>query len=96
VTEQNDVDNTVNLLDTVIAHAVDASTGITFVDVRPAFAEHELCSQAPRLNGIIRNNLVSSFHPNQDGQAQGYEAALAAITGPSVIMAKPMGAALLG
>jgi lysophospholipase L1-like esterase len=81
VTEQNDMDNTVNLLDTVIAHAVSASTGITFVDVRPAFDAHELCSQTPWLNGVIRNNPVGSFHPNQDGRHKGYEAALAAITG---------------
>ena len=53
----------------------------TFVDVRSAFAAQELCSQAPWLNGIIPNNPVSSFHPNQAGQVQGYEAVLTAITG---------------
>jgi hypothetical protein len=33
------------------------------------------------LLGLILNNPVTSFHPNQAGQVQGYEAALAAITG---------------
>jgi hypothetical protein len=79
--EQVDMNKTADVLDAAIAKAVGASTGTTFVDVRPAFASHELCSQAPWLNGIVLNNLFSSFHPNQAGQAQGYEAALAAITG---------------
>jgi len=80
--EQLDINNAIDALDAAIAKAAAATAGTTFVDVRPAFAAHELCSQAPWLNGLMPNkNLVTSFHPNQAGQAQGYEAALAAITG---------------
>jgi len=79
--EQVQINKTIDVLDAAIAKAAGTSTGTAFVDVRPAFAAHELCSQTPWLNGIIPNNLVSSFHPNQAGQVQGYEAALAAITG---------------
>jgi hypothetical protein len=79
--EQSEVNQTIDALDTAIAHAANATTGTTFLDVRPAFAAHELCTQDPWLNGINPSNLVNSFHPNQAGQAQGYEAALTAITG---------------
>jgi hypothetical protein len=75
------MNRTVDVLDAAIAKAADASARTTFVDIRPAFATHELCSQAPWLNGIIPNNPAGSLHPNGDGQALGYEAALAAITG---------------
>jgi hypothetical protein len=79
--EQVDINNAIDALDTAIAKAAASTTGTTFVDVRPAFAAHELCSQTPWLSGLIPNNLVTSFHPNQAGQAQGYEASLAGITG---------------
>jgi N-acetylneuraminic acid mutarotase len=79
--EQSDVNQTIDALDTAIAKAASATTETTFVDVRPAFAAHKLCTQNPWLNGISLSNPVTWFHPNQAGQAQGYEAALAAITG---------------
>jgi hypothetical protein len=78
--EQADVNKTIDVLDAAIAKAATA-TGSTFVDVRLAFAAHELCTQAPWLTGIIPASLGNSFHPNQAGQAQGYEAALTAVTG---------------
>jgi hypothetical protein len=81
LSNQADINKTIDVLDAAIAKAAGATAGTTFVDVRPAFAAHELCSQASWLNGLILNNPVTSFHPNQAGQAQGYEAALAAITG---------------
>lgn len=79
--EQSDVNQTIDALDAAIAQAASATAGTTFADVRPAFAAHELCTQAPWLTGLNITNLVTSFHPNQAGQAQGYEAALAGITG---------------
>jgi hypothetical protein len=75
------MNKTNDMLEAAIAKAASANPGTTFVDVRPAFAAYELCTQAPWLNGIVPNNRDISFHPNQAGQAQGYEAALAAITG---------------
>jgi N-acetylneuraminic acid mutarotase len=79
--EQAAINKTINVLDTAIAKAASATTGTTYVDVRPAFAAHELCSQTPWLNGLILSNPVTSFHPNHAGQAQGYETALTAVTG---------------
>jgi hypothetical protein len=79
--EQADINKTIDVLDAAIAKAAGVTTETTFVDVRPAFAAHELCSQTPWLNGLILSNPVTSFHPNQAGQAQGYEAALTAVTG---------------
>jgi hypothetical protein len=79
--EQSDVNSTIDALDTAIAAAAAATPGTTFVDVRPAFAAHKLCTPDPWLNGINLPDWVTSFHPNQAGQAQGYQAALAAITG---------------
>jgi hypothetical protein len=80
--EQVDINNAIDALDAAIAKAAAGTAGTTFVDVRPTFSAHELCSQAPWLIGLmLNNNLVTSFHPNQAGQAQGYEASLTAITG---------------
>jgi hypothetical protein len=79
--EQADVNKTIDVLDAAIAKAA-AATGAAFTDVRPAFAAHELCSQSPWLNYLtLADQGAGSFHPNQAGQAQGYEAALTAVTG---------------
>jgi hypothetical protein len=80
VVEQTDINTVIDALDATIAKLAVAD-GATFVDVRRSFASHELCSKAPWLNGISVSDPVTSFHPNQAGQAQGYEAALTAITG---------------
>jgi N-acetylneuraminic acid mutarotase len=79
--EQSEVHHTIDALDSATAEAAGTTADTTFVDVRPAFAAHELCTQNSWLNGINLLNLVTSFHPNRAGQAQGYEAALTSITG---------------
>lgn len=81
VIQQLDINQTIDVLDAVIAKAAGASAGTTFDDIRGAFTGHELCSKNPWLGGIARTWPVTWFHPNAAGQAQGYEAALAAITG---------------
>lgn len=80
--QQRDINKTIDVLDDMIAKVAGASAGTTFDDIRGAFAGHELCTKQPWLNGIgSSRDAVTFFHPNAAGQAQGYEAALAAITG---------------
>jgi lysophospholipase L1-like esterase len=83
-TQQADINRTIDLLDSVIADIASTSTLTAFVDPRPAFAAHALCSQSPWLNGLVRTNnpnpYVTSFHPNQAGQ-KAYELLLASLTG---------------
>ena len=55
----------------VIADRAQAA-GFTFVDVRPAFAGHEICTAAPWINGVSQEIPSGSYHPNADGYAQGY------------------------
>jgi N-acetylneuraminic acid mutarotase len=79
--EQSEVNQTIDALDSATAKAAGTAANTTFVDVRPAFTAHELCTHDSWLNGINPTDLVTSFHPNQAGQADGYEAALTSITG---------------
>lgn len=63
--------------------ARSAGVNIEFVDVRSAFAGHEVCTKDPWLNGLLREGFgVSpfSFHPNAKGHQQ-YLAALEASLG---------------
>jgi lysophospholipase L1-like esterase len=42
---------------------------VRFVDVRPAFADHEICSAHEWVDYFVRHGVVGSFHPNAAGQA---------------------------
>jgi hypothetical protein len=55
----------------VIADRAQAA-GFTFVDVRAQFAGHEICTDAPWINGVSQEIPTGSYHPNADGYAQGY------------------------
>ncbi|PRY41565.1 SGNH/GDSL hydrolase family protein [Umezawaea tangerina] len=46
--------------------------GVTFVDVRPAFADHQACGTAPWINGVDLSHYSEIFHPNHDGHAGVY------------------------
>ena len=61
--EQAVINKTIDVLDAAIAKAADATAGTTFVDVRPAFAAHELCSRASWLNGS--SSITQSPHSIQ-------------------------------
>ncbi|HEU5126698.1 MAG TPA: SGNH/GDSL hydrolase family protein [Glycomyces sp.] len=64
------------LADTVGATA--GAHGFAYVDVRDAFEGHAICDDAEWLNGISWP-IAESYHPNRDGQRQGYFAELAAV-----------------
>lgn len=50
-------------LDAAIA-ATDAANGVTFVDTRSVFAQHELCSGSPYLNDLQLDAHFGPFGPN--------------------------------
>jgi lysophospholipase L1-like esterase len=57
------------------------AAGFTFVDVRPVFAGHEICTEAPWINDVSQDRPSDSYHPNADGYAQGYLPLLTAAAG---------------
>ncbi len=74
------IDEGIDVLDEVTATAA-AAHGFTFVDVRPAFADHQLCSGHKWLHAVDFAHLTESYHPTVDGQSQGYLAAFTAAVG---------------
>ncbi|GAA4940290.1 GDSL-like lipase/acylhydrolase family protein [Actinomycetospora succinea] len=71
------LDDAVNRLDTVLAERV-AAAGMRFVDVRPAFAGHGVCGQAPWLTSLTEGEALLAGGPTADGHALGVLPALAA------------------
>lgn len=54
----------------LLAHTIKervADHGFTFIDVRPAFKQHEICDSEPWVNGLTYP-ILDSYHPNRDGQ----------------------------
>lgn len=58
-----------------------ANAGATFVDLRGPFSGHEICSSDWWLHSVNWWNMVESYHPTAEGQAEGYLPALTAVTG---------------
>ncbi|MFC5140510.1 GDSL-type esterase/lipase family protein [Actinomycetospora rhizophila] len=71
------LDDAVNRLDTVLAERV-AAGGMRFVDVRPAFAGHGVCSPAPWVTAFTEGEALLAGGPTADGHALGVLPALAA------------------
>jgi lysophospholipase L1-like esterase len=67
-----------DLMATVTAAAADAA-GAVFVDVRGAFAGHGICGAQPWLHALT-SPTSNSYHPNRQGQSDGYLPALEAAT----------------
>jgi hypothetical protein len=67
-----------DVLNQVILSRAGAA-GATFVDVRPRFAEHGICSNAPWIEAIT-SPVGDSFHPNPQGYRNGYLPALLQVT----------------
>lgn len=62
-----ELNQTVDLLDGVIQNQA-ALHGFVFVDPRPAFSTHELCSSSPWLNNVTLP-VIATFHPNIAGES---------------------------
>ncbi|MHA6757331.1 golvesin C-terminal-like domain-containing protein [Streptacidiphilus sp. PAMC 29251] len=50
--------------------AADPGMDISFVDVRPTFNGHEVCSDDPWLNGVVISGAGASFHPMAPGDTE--------------------------
>ncbi|MEU4236636.1 SGNH/GDSL hydrolase family protein [Actinoplanes sp. NPDC026619] len=77
--ERAAINGTIDALDEVIEQQATAA-GLHYVEVRNAFAGHELCTAAPWLNGAMWPP-ANSYHPNRSGQLDGYLPAMTAVTG---------------
>lgn len=72
-TKRRAVDTGANTLDSVISTAAARFSGFQYVDVRAAFAQHEICSYHEWwLHGVELLDIDESFHPTTDGQRLGY------------------------
>ena len=65
--EQRRLNEASNLLARTTRAEVGRHDGFRFVDVRPAFNGHGVCSAAPRLIAVT-SPLTDSFHPTARGQ----------------------------
>ncbi|MFJ5229687.1 SGNH/GDSL hydrolase family protein [Kitasatospora sp. NPDC088391] len=70
-TKRTAINSAADTLDTVIAKQV-ANAGFTFKDVRPVFAEHEICGSSSQWLNSTTLPISDSYHPNSSGQAYGY------------------------
>ncbi|GGW25085.1 SGNH/GDSL hydrolase family protein [Streptomyces alanosinicus] len=64
-------------LDQVIESGTRTHPDVTFADVRPSFTGHGICSGHPWINSPPA---LTAYHPNAQGQRQGYLPALTATT----------------
>ena len=71
------VNHAADILNQVI-HMRAATASATFVDVRPVFAGHGVCSSSPWIWGITS---PTPFHPNETGYSAGYLPALRQVAG---------------
>ncbi|MFE3602238.1 SGNH/GDSL hydrolase family protein [Streptomyces sp. NPDC059142] len=80
-TERTALNSAADVLNTVLAQQA-ANAGFTFLDPRPAFDAHAICSGNPTwVTSLEWDKLNESYHPNQAGHRDGYLPALNAITG---------------
>lgn len=73
--EQERLNEATHTLNDTIA-GVAAEHGFEFADVRDNFAGHAVCDEEEYLHGLTGPLVIESFHPNFDGQQQGYLPAL--------------------
>lgn len=65
-----------------VTGAAAAAAGFTYLDARPVFDPHTLCSgNGEWVTSLEWEKLNESYHPNAAGHRDGYLAALTAITG---------------
>lgn len=88
--EMSALNQAADTMASVTSQAASAN-GATFVDARPAFAAHEVCSASPWINNL---SLVTaeSFHPNVAGNVA-YEQLVLAATGSTSRLTVPAVAA---
>jgi lysophospholipase L1-like esterase len=70
-TDRTDLTQAADELDAAIQTAA-AAHGDAYVDVRPAFAGHDICDSSPWLHSVNILDISESYHPTAAGQAGGY------------------------
>ena len=78
-TKRAAINGSSDVLAEVIAERAGAF-GFTFVDGRPAFAGHEICSAGDWWLNSVTFPIDESYHPNVAGHSGGYYAVLSAVT----------------
>jgi lysophospholipase L1-like esterase len=78
-TKRSAINSGADTLATVTAARASAA-GVTFVDVRPGFTGHNICSSDSWLNSLTWP-VDESYHPKVAGQSRAYYPALLAVTG---------------
>ncbi|GIE98122.1 SGNH/GDSL hydrolase family protein [Paractinoplanes rishiriensis] len=71
VTKQQSLNAAADHLTQVISDRARAA-GFTFVDVRPLFSGHEICTAVTWINNVSQTRPYDSYHPNAGGYAQAY------------------------
>lgn len=80
-TERAAMNSAADLLNEIMASRA-AEAGFTFLDPRPSFDQHALCSGAQEwVTSLEWDKINESYHPNVEGHRDGYLAALNGITG---------------
>jgi lysophospholipase L1-like esterase len=79
-TERTKANQLAEALDGVIA-ARAAVFGFTYKSALAAFATHAVCTSSPWLNGLNLFNTTESYHPNRNGNSQGYAPLLRSVIG---------------
>jgi lysophospholipase L1-like esterase len=79
-TDRTDLNQAADQLDSAI-QAAAGRYGDVFVDVRSAFAGHEICDSDRWLHSVNVLDLSESYHPTADGQADAYYPAFSAAAG---------------
>jgi lysophospholipase L1-like esterase len=81
-TKRDYVNGGVDVLDTAIATETGKQGRFRFVDVRGAFAAHEICSSGTSwLHSMDWTDIDESYHPTANGYQLGYLPALTTVTG---------------
>jgi lysophospholipase L1-like esterase len=79
-TKRSAINSGADTLATVIGSRARAA-GATFVDVRPNFTGHNICSSGTQYLHSLTWPADESYHPTVAGQSSGYYPALKAVTG---------------
>ena len=67
------LDSGADALDSALSAAAQGSQNTVFADVRPQFAQHEICDSGSWLHSVDILAISSSYHPTASGQMLGYE-----------------------
>jgi len=81
-TERTKANQLADALDQVIAaRATDPVYAFAYKSALAPYSTHAVCSSSPWLNGLNLFNTTESYHPNRNGQSQGYTPLVRSVVG---------------